>query len=245
MSRTWYGDRTIYMDLSILNRFNTPTVANAIELFELRPRNTGFLRPGLHCLNPAQAPVAGFAATCTISSESLEGFGRRESFDYWEHVESVQGPRIAVVRDLDPYPASGCFWGEVNASVHKALGCVGTVTDSAIRDSDEMRAIGFQALYGHLAVSHSYIHVVDFGKPVVMQGARVAPGDLLQMDAHGVLIVPVEVLPDLEKAVAEIERRERPVITYAQSRSATRAGLVEMATKYLRNNAKWTPTQTC
>ena len=211
------------MDLTILTRYNTPTVANAIELFELRPRNRGFLRPGLQCLNPALPPVAGFATTCTISSENPDSFGKREAFDYWEHIESVPGPRIAVVRDLDPYPASGCFWGEVNASIHKSLGCLGTVTDSAIRDIDEMRAIGFQALYRHLCVSHSYIHVVDFGIPVVIQGETVRPGDLLQMDAHGVLIVPLETMADLEAAIAEIERRERPVITYAQGGTATRA----------------------
>lgn len=232
------------MDLSILTRYNTPTIANAIELFDVRPRNRGFLRPGLQCLDPGLPPVAGFAATCLISSEEPDSLGRRESFDYWEHIENVQGPRIAVVRDLDPRPASGCFWGEVNASVHKALGCVGTVTDSGIRDIDEMRKIGFQALYSHLCVSHSYVHVVDFGKPVTMYGATIHPGDLLQMDAHGVLIVPVEILGDLEAAVLEVERRERPVITYAQSGNATREGLIEVVTKHLRSNSKWTPAQT-
>ena len=152
--------------------------------------------------------------------------------------------RIAVVHDLDSYPASGCFWGEVNASIHKALGCVGTVTDSGVRDTDEMRSVGFQALYKHLCVSHSYVHIADFGKPVIIDGIVVRPGELLQMDVHGVLIVPVEFCPDLEAAVMEIERRERPVITYAQSGTATRAGLVDAVTKHLRNAAPWKPAQT-
>lgn len=229
------------VDLSVLTRYNTPTVANAIELFELRPRSEGFLMPGFHCLQPSMAPVAGFAATCTISSQTLDSFGRRDNYDYWEHVESVPGPRISVVQDLDPYPGSGCFWGEVNANVHKALGAVGTVTNGAIRDVEEMRAAGFQALYRHLAVSHSFVHVVDFGKPVSIQGVMVKPGDLLQIDQHGALIVPIETLPNLEDAVREIERRERPVIEYAQSPGATRAGLVERAIKHLRNAPKWTP----
>ena len=165
------------LDLSILTRYNTPTVANAIELFELRPRSQGFLRPGFQCLQPSMAPIAGFASTCTISSQTFESFGRREVFDYWEHVESIPGPRIAVVQDLDPYPSLGSFWGEVNSNVHKALGCIGTVTNSGIRDVDEMRAAGFQALYRHLCVSHSYIHVTDFGKPVNIEGLVVKPGD--------------------------------------------------------------------
>jgi 4-hydroxy-4-methyl-2-oxoglutarate aldolase len=232
------------MDISVLTRFNTPTVANAIELFDLRPRNTGFLPPGLYCLSPSMAPVAGFATTCTISSEAPDTFGRRESFDYWEHVDSVPGPRIAVVQDLDAYPAPGCFWGEVNASIHMALGCTATVTNGGVRDTDEMRAMGFQALYRHLCVSHAYVHITDFGKAVVVDGVVVRPGDLLQVDQHGALIVPVETLTGLESAIAEIERRERPVITYARSGAATRAGLVDIVTKHLRNPEPWKPAQT-
>ena len=94
-----------------------------------------------------------------------------------------------------------------------------------------MRAAGFQALYRHLAVSHSYIHVNDFGKPIIIDGVIITPGDLLQVDQHGALIVPVETLAHLEQAIQEIERRERPVIDYAKSGKATRAGLVDAVTK--------------
>lgn len=230
-------------DLSVLTRYSTPTVANAIELFEIRPRNVGYLPPGLQCLNPDAPPVAGFAATCAISSQSPDSAGRFESFDYWSHVESIHGPRISVVRDLDPSPSPGSFWGEVNASIHQALGCVGAVTDGGIRDTAEMKAIGFQALYRYRCVSHAYIHVANFGQPVNIHGVVIRPGDLLQMDSHGVLIVPLETLGDLEAAIEEIERRERPVITYAQSGTATRAGLVEAVTKNLRNHGPWKPAR--
>ena len=229
------------MDLGVLTRYSTPTVANAIELFELRPRDEGFLRPGLLCLRPDAVPMAGFAATCLVSGNKPDTYGRRDVYDYWEHLESVPGPRISVVQDLDPYPGAGCFWGEVNASIHLALGCVATVTDGAVRDLPEMRSVGFQALYRHVAVSHGYIHPVAFGSPVNIGGVVVRPGDLLQVDQPGALIVPVETLPQLEAAVLEIERRERPVIDYAKSGSATRAGLKEMVDKHLRNAPPWRP----
>lgn len=230
-------------DLSVLTRYNTPTVANAIELFELRPRHEGFLRPGLHCLRPDLPPVAGYATTCTISGESAGSYGRRESFEYWEHIESIPGPRIAVVQDLDPEPRTACFWGEVNANIHLALGCVGTITDGGARDLDEMRAAGFQALYRHASVSHSYVHVVDCGQPLRIYGVLVQPGDLLQIDQHGALLVPPETLPHLEAAIQEIERRERPVIDYCKSGQATREGLVEVVTKHLRNAPAWKAPQ--
>jgi 4-hydroxy-4-methyl-2-oxoglutarate aldolase len=225
----------------LLLEHNTPTIANAIELFDLRPRNSGFLKPGWQVLQPNLKPRAGYATTCLISGEAPDSFGRRESFDYWEHIESVPGPRIAVVKDLDAWPASGCFWGEVNASVHTALGCVATVTDGGVRDLDEMRGIGFQAVYRDVCVSHGYVHIADFGKPVLIDGETIAPGDLLQVDQHGVLIVPPQILPHLGEAIAEIERRERPVIDYCRSGQATREGLVEAVKKNLRVTTKWTP----
>jgi 4-hydroxy-4-methyl-2-oxoglutarate aldolase len=229
------------IDLGLLQRFSTPTVANAIELFEIRPGDEGYLRPGLQCLLPDAPPVAGFAATCMYSSGRNLAYGKVESFDYWEHVESVPGPRIAVWQDIDPYPGTGCPWGEVQSNIHKVLGCAGAVTNGALRDIEEVRGLGFPMLYGHTCVSRSFVHLVDYGIPLSFHGVVVKPGDLIQMDRHGALIVPLEVMPHLDQAIAEIERRERPVIDYCKGGTATRAGLVEMATKHLRNHPRWTP----
>ena len=230
------------MNIDILTRFSTATVANAIELFEIRPRDEGYIRPGLQCLLPEMAPIAGFAATCMVSSGREKSLGARESFDYWEHIESIPGPRIAVVQDLDPQPGTGCFWGEVNSSVHQALGCVGAVTNGAARDVAEMRSTRFQMLYGHTCVSHSYIHIVGFGTALSFDGVVVKPGDLVQVDQHGALIVPVETLPHLEQAIAEIERRERPVIDYCRSGNATREVLERLVRQHLRNQPAWQPS---
>lgn len=227
------------MNIDILTRFSTPTVANAIELFELRPRDEGYIRPGLQCLLPEMQPIAGFATTCLVSSGREKSLGAQESFDYWRHIESVPGPRIAVVQDLDPQPSKGCFWGEVNSSIHQALGCLGAVTNGAARDLEEMRSTRFQMLYGHPCVSHSYIHIVGFSTALSFDGVIVKPGDLVQVDHHGALIVPVETLPHLADAIAEIERRERPVIDYCRSGTATREGIEQLVKQHLRNNPRW------
>jgi 4-hydroxy-4-methyl-2-oxoglutarate aldolase len=228
-------------DLAILEKYSTPTIANAIELFEIRPRNMGYLRTPFACLSPEKRPVAGYAVTCTVSCEAPESYGRIESFDYWEHIESQPAPRIAVVQDLDRGPRAGGFLGEVNGAVHCALGCVGAVVDGAVRDLDEMRQEGLQVLYRHAVVSHGYVHPVACGKPIEIDGVTVKPGMLLQVDQYDVLIVPPEVVPHLHQAVAEIERRERGVLDYCRREGATRAGLVEVVTKYLRNHPKWAP----
>lgn len=228
-------------DLGILERYSTPTVANAIELFELRPRNVGYLRTPFICLSPEKAPVAGYAVTCTVSCQSPDSYGRIESFDYWEHIESQPEPRIAVVQDLDRGPLAGGFLGEVNAAIHRALGCVGAVVDGGVRDLEEMRAGGLQVLYRQAVVSHAYVHPVACGRPLEIDGVTIHPGSLLQVDQYGVLVIPPEVLSDLDDAIDEIARRENAVLEYCRSGNATRAGLVEVVTKHLRNQPKWRP----
>src|SRR4029434_9249423 len=90
------------------------------------------------------------------------GVYRAEWLDY---IATIPEPRVVVVQDLDRQPI-GSMWGEVNGSIHKALGCIGTVTDGGVRDLDEVRAMGFYYFASCILVSHAYIHLIDFGNPV-------------------------------------------------------------------------------
>ncbi len=98
--------------------------------------------------------------------------------------------KIVVVQDLDKPETFGSFWGEVNSSIHRALGCVGTITDGAIRDLDEMRAVGYKAIARRLCVGHAYAHPVRWGCPVEVFGRSVEPGQLIHADKHGFLVIP-------------------------------------------------------
>ncbi|MBI4279000.1 MAG: RraA family protein, partial [Armatimonadetes bacterium] len=123
------------------------------------------------------------------------------------------------------------YWGEVQASVHKALGCAGTITNGGVRDLDEVRATGYHFFAGCVCVSHAYVHLVDFGQPVKVGGVVVRPGDLLHADQHGVLVVPQEIAADLPAAVAEVEREERQIIDYCRGKGFTLEGLKEVYTR--------------
>ena len=80
-----------------------------------------------------------------------------------------------------------------------------------------MRGLGF-ALFGlNPCVSHAYVRLVDFGKPVTIAGVTIRPGDLLHADRHGVCIIPLEVAGKLAEACAEVERRERPLLDICRS----------------------------
>lgn len=197
--------------LEALRRHSTPTICNAIEEFDVRPRSAGFMGPGVRCVFPERAPTVGYAATARIRAGAPHApAGGPRRADFWDYVLSVPPPRFVVMQDLDPTPL-GSYWGEVQASIHRALGCVGVVTDGGVRDVEEVAALGFQMFASCLLVSHAYVHLVDFGQPVRVAGLEVASGDLLHGDRHGVTGVPAEVAPEIDAAARRVAEREQRI----------------------------------
>jgi regulator of RNase E activity RraA len=204
--------------IDALRQLSSPTVANAIETFRVRPRNQGFMSSEIRCLFPELGPLVGYAVTALIRAEPEPLPGHRAStFAWWDYVLSLPAPRVVVVHDLDDPRGQGAQWGEVQANIHKALGCVGVVTDGAVRDLDEVRALGFQFAAAHVSVSHAYVHLVDFGLPVKVGGLWVRPGDLLHADQHGVVTIPPEVAGRVVEAAARLEADERAIIELCRS----------------------------
>jgi regulator of RNase E activity RraA len=199
-------------ELNALRKITTPTIANALELFNIRPRNEGFMTPDIRCIYPDMGVMVGYAVTCTIRADQPAPRGREVPRpDWWDYILQIPEPRVVVVQDLDRQPI-GSMWGEVNGSVHKALGCIGTVTDGGVRDLDEMLAMGFHCFASCILVSHAYVHIADFGSPVKVGGVTVKPGDIMHGDQHGVISIPVEIGAQVPDAVAKVEARERPII---------------------------------
>ncbi|NLE77337.1 MAG: RraA family protein [Chloroflexi bacterium] len=198
--------------LEELRGFSSPTLSNAIELFGVRPRNTGFMGPEIRCVLPLERPMIGYACTGCIRAVAPADPTIPSREAYWDWTQTIPGPRIAVLQDLDAPKAVGSFWGEVNATVHKALGFAGTVTDGGVRDLDEVAAMGFAYFAQAVVVSHAYIHMPEFGKAVQVGGVTVRPGDLIHADKHGVLVIPWEVAPRLAEMARAFEAVEQEFI---------------------------------
>lgn len=202
--------------LARLKAHTTPTICNAIEEFAVRPRNRGFMGPQVRCVYPELPPMVGYAVTATIRADQPDahrrGPGRAE---FWDHLLTIPAPRVVVMQDLDPTPV-GSYWGEVQANIHRALGCVGVVTDGGVRDVDEVRTLGFHLFSSCLLASHAYVHIVDFGGPVTVAGLEVRPGDLLHGDKHGVTSIPPEIAAEIDTAVARLAEREQRIFAACQ-----------------------------
>jgi regulator of RNase E activity RraA len=208
-------------ELLQLKRWNTPTIYNGWEQITRHDRTQ-------HAINleevrdfmPQMGPMVGYAVTVVIEPSNQQH--RKSNTDAWSeyrrYVAGVSGPKIVVVQDLDKPRVIGSLWGEVNSNTHRALGCVGTITDGAVRDVDEMTNAGFKALARRLCVGHAWVCPVRWGCAVEVFGQRVEPGQLIHADKHGFLAIPDEDVPRLLEAARFMDANEcNTVIAAARS----------------------------
>lgn len=201
-----------YSELLKLKRWNTPTIYNG---WEQVTKNADIARDGFNLeptidYMPQMGSMVGYAITVTFEPGNPEH--PKKNPDAWSqyraYVASIPGPKIVVVQDLDKPNCYGAFWGEVNSNMHRALGCVGTITDGAIRDTDEMCNAGFKALARRLCVGHAWSCPVEWNCEVEVFGRRVKPGQLIHADKHGFLVVPEEDEAGLVEASAFMDANE-------------------------------------
>ncbi len=201
--------------LEHLRAFDTPTICNALELVVPERRTTGFTVKPFQVADPELGAVCGFARTATIRAMTPLSAGPGEERDrrlaYYAYVADGPHPVVMVIEDLDPEPGFGAFWGEVNSAIHKALGCLGCVTNGSMRDLDGI-APEFQILAGAVAPSHAFVHVEAFDLPVRVHGMAVEPGDIVHADRHGAVVIPERALPELADAIDLLIRRERHIL---------------------------------
>ena len=133
---------------------------------------------------------------------------------YYEQVSRQPLPSIAVLQDLDPDPGFGAFWGEVNTTIHKGLGCLGAVTNGSFRDIDAC-APGFQLLGGKIGPSHAWVHLVEIACEVDVFGMVVKPDDIVHADRHGAVVVPADCVRRLPEAIDLLTRREALILAAA------------------------------
>jgi 4-hydroxy-4-methyl-2-oxoglutarate aldolase len=208
--------------LEQFRRMTTCLVASAIETFHVRLPNTGFTDSSIRCIFEDQPPMVGYAVTARMRSanprmESSKAYDYYDRTDWWNHILSIPAPRVVVIEDVDDPAGIGAFVGEVHANILLSLGCVGVVTNGAVRDLPDVRPTEFQMFAANVSVSHAYAHVFDFGGKVQVGGLTVHPGDLIHGDLHGVQTVPHEIAARVPGVALDIRNRRQQLIGLRRS----------------------------
>lgn len=214
-------------ELDAFRRLDTCLVCNAIEAFDVRLYNTGFADPSIHSVFNDLPPMVGYAATARLRSGDppVQGGRYRDRSDWWTNILSVPPPRVVVVQDMDDPPGRGAFLGDVHAAILRALGCVGFVSNGAVRELPRVRAMNFSLFAGNIAVSHAYAHVFALGESVSVGGLEISQGDLLHGDVHGLLDIPKEIARKVPAVATRLREQEDQVIKYCQSQEFSIDGL--------------------
>ena len=215
-------------DLDALKAYDTPTICNAMEVVDVAWRTQGFSVKPLVCMFPQMVPMVGYAKTGMIRAMQPSllstAEGRKQRLEYYEYVSKGAMPKISVIQDLDSQPGFGAFWGEVNTNVHKALGCLGVVTNGSIRDLD-MVATDFQLLAGSIAPAHAWVHTQGYAGEVNVHGMTVRDGDILHADRHGAVVVPASAVKGLPDVCEQLGRKEQVILDACQKPGFTFADL--------------------
>jgi len=210
------------VQLEQFRQLSTCLVASAIETFHVRLPNTGFTDSRIQCIFGEQPSMIGYAATARMRSsnprmEASKSYDYYDRSDWWNHILSIPAPRVVVIEDVDDPPGLGAFVGEVHANILLALGCIGLVTNGAVRDVPDIRPTEFQMFAGNVSVSHAYAHIFDFGEKVTVGGLQIQPGDLVHGDFHGVQTIPFEIADKVASAAREIRQRRHQLVGLRRS----------------------------
>jgi regulator of RNase E activity RraA len=212
-----------YSDLLQLKRWNTPTIYNGWEQITKRDYCADAVNlEETRDFMPQMGPMVGYAVTLKVepSNPTHKKTNPNAWNEYRRYLTSIPAPKIVVVQDLDKPRVIGSFWGEVNANVHRALGCVGTITDGAIRDVDEMTNAGLKAIARRLCVGHAAVQPVEFGCDVEVFGRKISHGDLIHADKHGFLVITPEEQPGILEASRFMDTNECETVIQAARSSA-------------------------
>ena len=224
--------------LDKLRRYDSATIANVIELFEVRPRNRGFMNRRVKAVFPALPPMVGFASTTTCRT-----FAQPPNRDVPKvpdliaRFADLSGPAVIVMQNLDTNGAAAIF-GDVLCNSFAAFGAVGLVTDKPGRDLIGIKPLDFPVFCDGVVSAHGYMHLLELHTPVQVGEITVNPNELLHGDANGVTTVPLEIAADVADACADFAATEAIVIDLAQTGSASLVELREAYSAMARGQAE-------
>ena len=200
--------------INFIKKFDTPTIANSLEIIDPTLRNKGFTQKTMHCANPKLKPIVGFAKTAIITSRKKKNTNISKNREiYYEYMFKGKDPKICIIEDRDKSNTIGAWWGEVNSSIHSQFGFEGAITNGAMRDLDVIKK-NFQILAGEIRPGHGYIQIHKINCAVNIFNMEVAPNDLIYADRHGAVVIKRQNLQKLPEAIKKLLAKENIILNF-------------------------------
>lgn len=179
----------------------TTAIADVLQLRGLK----GWLSPPLRPVHRSQA-VLGAARTVQVAP----GPGREGLWPLLRLLDEDLDGRIIVIAGAQV--AAGAIWDEIAARAALASGAFGALIEGGVRDTNSFRDLELPvwALYEATVGPGPDVHVASTGEPVEIAGVRIADGDIVIMDWHGVVALPT--LDVIHDAYAYADAEENVVI---------------------------------
>ena len=199
--------------IQALRQFDSPTVSNAIEAFQVRDLTEGYMSMELRCQFPDLKPMVGYAVTCTMDSTTPGPKRKGKLLEFLDLLAAAPKPAVVVAQNIGPHPLRSCFSGDLICSVYQALGAVGLILNAGIRDSTgiQSHAPGFQVFATGAVVSHGNVVKLDIDIPVTVGGLEIQPGDLLHGDESGLVKVPLDIAESVVEQARKVRETEAQV----------------------------------
>lgn len=208
-----------------LKTVDSPTLSNAIELLKVRSSREGFTPVEIRALFPELGRMTGYAVTAQVETltecypPSLDLL-----VELYREVEEAPKPAVVVFQEVGDDPNYAAHCGEERATVFKRQVAIGLVSDCAVRDIPEVRALGFHYFARGAVVNHANFHIVRVGVPIQILGMPVSTGDILHGDENGLLTVPRGCEKTIADAVHQVRKRERRLMDWVRSDHFTLEG---------------------
>jgi 4-hydroxy-4-methyl-2-oxoglutarate aldolase len=212
--------------IEYLKTVDTATLANAIELLNLRPRAEGYASLDLKCLFPEFGPMCGYAVTAHAETVTLGTPKTEEAYvELFEAVEASPKPAVVVIQEIGGDRDRATHAGEIMASIFTRLGAVGLVSDCGVRDLTAVRKMGFHYFARGAVASHASYRIVRSNVPVEITGVTIRPGDMIHADENGLITVPETGRERLHELVDQILVKERKLLDFVKGSGFTAAQL--------------------
>ncbi|KAA9156003.1 4-carboxy-4-hydroxy-2-oxoadipate aldolase/oxaloacetate decarboxylase [Amycolatopsis acidicola] len=166
----------------------SPEVVAALDRYSSATIHEAQGRKGAlsHRIKPVDPAMAFCGPAFTVEAQAGDNIMVQVAISYARPGDVI----IVAAGELEQ---AGSF-GDVLATACQSKGLAAFVTDSGVRDSADLRRLGFPVFSGSVCIEGTVKETLGpVNRPIAVGGQIVRPGDILRGDADGIVVVdPLE-----------------------------------------------------